>query len=453
MTLENFKYRTDPLFLRDQFSKQADIFGIPIIPKPYFSHEELQDLRLLGFDQIKRDEGRHKNRMVHFFLYDYKFEKIWDNPAPFVDLLRPYCAVLTPDFSMYTEMPPALQLYNTFRNRWCGAHLAEQGLRVVPTVSWGTEESFDFCFAGIEKGSIVAVSTYMFQAHGNHADQKELFMNGYRELLRRIEPEYVICYNEPFPEMEGNIIYVDYDLSSWKHMVDDIVPAEFTKHTHPVLTKLPVYDRIIKSGYVCKGSGSAYGGKWEPKKEPDKRFLGKPGEIITYTTGRGDKYETIIGNDGRAAYERHHTDHNQPYAHTNPHDHPIDWSNGYPNPQSPINYPDRSFIPNLWELLTMKTWNDEEITEMQNILKFEHFESISEFKLCMNCSGGEVEFRWHGKDYACTHVQDGSMCISEANKQETALFSNNIEEILDYLIDGQKLREMITDVEVLFKSI
>lgn len=63
MTLENFKYRTDPMFLRDQFSKQADIFGIPIIPKPHFSHEEVQNLRLLGFDQIKRDEGRHKTRI------------------------------------------------------------------------------------------------------------------------------------------------------------------------------------------------------------------------------------------------------------------------------------------------------------------------------------------------------------------------------------------------------
>lgn len=453
MTLENFKYRTDPMFLRDQFSKQADIFGIPIIPKPHFSHEELQNLRLLGFDQIKRDESKHRNRIVHFFLYDYKFEKIWDDPEPFVDLLHPYRAVLTPDFSMCTEMPPALQLYNTFRNRWCGAYLAEQGLRVVPTVSWGTEESFDFCFAGIEKGSIVAVSTYMFHAHGNHADQKELFMNGYRELLRRIQPEYVICYSEPFPEMEGNIIYVDYDLSSWKHMEDDIIPAEFVKHTHPVLTKPPVYDRIVKTGYVCKGGGSAYGGEWQPKKEADKRFLGEPGEIKSYTTGRGDKYKTIIGNDGRAAYDRHYTDHNQPHAHTNPHDHRIDWSNGYPDPQSPINYPDASAVPELQDLLTIKTWSYKGITGMPEFLKFDTFESISEFKFCMNCSGGEVEFRWHGKDYACTHVQDGSMCISEANKQETALFSSNIEEILDYLIDGQKLREIIKDVEVLFRSI
>jgi hypothetical protein len=46
-------------------------------------------------------------------------------------------------------------------------------------------------------------------------------MKGYNEMLRRIEPELVICYHKPFPEMKGNILYIDYDLSSWTHYEDD----------------------------------------------------------------------------------------------------------------------------------------------------------------------------------------------------------------------------------------
>ena len=111
-----------------------------------------------------------------------------------------------------------MQLYNVFRNRWCGAYWASKGIRVVPTVNWGDESTFDFCFEGIEKGSVVAVSTYMASEHDNRCDQKEWFMTGYNELLRRIEPERIICYNTPFPEMQGNIIYVDYERSSWKYM-------------------------------------------------------------------------------------------------------------------------------------------------------------------------------------------------------------------------------------------
>lgn len=41
-------------------------------------------------------------------------------------------------------------------------------------------------------------------------------------MLKRIEPELIICYNTPFPEMDGNILFVDYDLSSWQHYNDDI---------------------------------------------------------------------------------------------------------------------------------------------------------------------------------------------------------------------------------------
>ncbi|MDE6470643.1 MAG: DUF4417 domain-containing protein [Eubacterium sp.] len=51
-------------------------------------------------------------------------------------------------------------------------------MRVIPTISWGLENTFDYCFNGIEKESTVTVSTYMASAHGNRAGQKEFFMVG-----------------------------------------------------------------------------------------------------------------------------------------------------------------------------------------------------------------------------------------------------------------------------------
>ncbi|MFR4758214.1 MAG: DUF4417 domain-containing protein [Evtepia gabavorous] len=150
------------------------------------------------------EDQNHLDRMVHFFLYDYRFERVWKNPDNDIEKLSRHRAVLSPDFSMYLEMAPVMQLYNVFRNRWCGAYWASKGLRVIPTVNWGDESTFDFCFEGIEKGSVVAVSTYMASEHDNRCDQKEWFMAGYNEMLRRIEPEKIICYNTPFPEMQGN---------------------------------------------------------------------------------------------------------------------------------------------------------------------------------------------------------------------------------------------------------
>ena len=37
-------------------------------------------------------------------------------------------------------------------------------------------------------------------------------------MLRLIKPEKIICYHTTFPDMEGNIIYVDYERSSWRYL-------------------------------------------------------------------------------------------------------------------------------------------------------------------------------------------------------------------------------------------
>ena len=217
MTEENYNYRTSQIMLRNQFPGAED--GTSQSFRNFRkSPGTLTICFLIGFDKTSTDEQKHNARMVHFFLYDYRFECVWEKPDTVLEKLRPYRAVLSPDFSMYLEMAPVLHLYNVFRNRWCGAYWASQGLRVVPTVNWGDETTFDFCFAGIEKGSVVAVSTYMASAHDNRCDQKEWFLTGYREMLRRIEPEKIICYHTPFPEMEGNIVYVDYERSSWRYL-------------------------------------------------------------------------------------------------------------------------------------------------------------------------------------------------------------------------------------------
>lgn len=166
MTIENYEYRTNPMFLRNQFASQSGKFGIPIVPKPVLEPEDLNALRLLRFDQVARDLTTHRNRMVHFFIYDYLFEKVWKKQEQYVEMLRPYRAVLTPDFSMYTEMPESIQLFNTFRNRWCGAYFASHGLRVIPTVSWGEKTVLSIVLRALKK---VQPLLYQHLCFGNMA--------------------------------------------------------------------------------------------------------------------------------------------------------------------------------------------------------------------------------------------------------------------------------------------
>ena len=454
MTAENYAYRTDPLFLRNQFLGKNQ-WKIPNIPKCTLTAEELDGLRLIGYDRAKNGNDEHFQRMVHFFLYDYKFEDIWEDPEKRVETLKKYRAVLTPDFSMYLEMHPVMQMYNTFRNRWVGAFLANHKIKVVPTVNWGDESTFDFCFEGIAKGSAVTVSTYMASEHDNHKDQKDWFLKGYNEMLKRIEPSVIICYHTPFPEMQGNIVYVDYDLSSWKHEEEDL------EKRHEPSEGI----RIVKrTGYVVfdKGGGSAHGGGWRPSKAEDERFLGKPGDIINTTAGKGYERDTWIGENGRAFMERHYTDHLKPGAHSDPHDHFIIWDpdRGNPIPGGPTNYPDGDFPTNFsyhpvkGEGTSMRRIR----RELRNTPEENRFKTISEFKWCMH-DGGEVAFNWNGKGYGIfpkvkpNPESEPMILIGEDNKEETDMWYATPDEVLEYLVDGIRLREIITRVEVTDRTI
>lgn len=452
MTEENYRYRTSQLLLRNQF-EGSGAWKIPVIPKAEFDEEEFRGLRLIGFDKTKLEDERHLGRIVHFFLYDYKFERVWKDPDHDIEKLRRYRAVLSPDFSMYLEMHPLMQLYNTFRNRWCGAYFASKGMRVIPTVSWGDERSFAFCFEGIPKGSTVAVSTYMVSEHGNRADQKPFFMKGYEELLRRVEPERILCYHEPFPEMRGNIVPIDYELSSWRHMEDDYTPSKYAKYICGLEPVPPGCDLVIKRGYVMRddgcrmGMGSAYGGKWKPKKETDKRYLGQPGEIKE-TFKDGYRIETKIGSDGRAIKERHYTDHNRQHTgHTNPHDHEIRWDNpnGHPEPQGPINYPNGA--PEFKNFGGFKMKNT---VILPGNTEEDRFQTISEFKECMHYHG-EVEFEWNGKTYDIVHDPD-AIVIYEAHS-ETECYYKTADALLEYTIDDVRLRDIITSVQVHYRTV
>ena len=58
------------------------------------------------------EDQNHLDRMVHFFLYDYRFERVWKNPDNDIEKLSRHRAVLSPDFSMYLEMASVMQLYS-----------------------------------------------------------------------------------------------------------------------------------------------------------------------------------------------------------------------------------------------------------------------------------------------------------------------------------------------------
>ena len=62
--------------------------------------EDLKDTPIQSFDYVLREKNP-ENLGVHFFMWDYKFERIWNYPDRYTDFLKKFKFVLSPDFSVY----------------------------------------------------------------------------------------------------------------------------------------------------------------------------------------------------------------------------------------------------------------------------------------------------------------------------------------------------------------
>lgn len=163
------------------------------------------NIKLIACSDTKYNEKEeNKEYGVHFFVDDYRFSGIYDNPERTLKKYSQYKFLLTPDFSTYSDMNLWRQLESVAKNRWVGAYWQSKGLTVIPTISWGLSQSFEFCFDGIEENSVVAIGMIGCKK------SRIAFMRGYNEMLERLNPCQIICFGTPFPEMKGNIITVDY---------------------------------------------------------------------------------------------------------------------------------------------------------------------------------------------------------------------------------------------------
>ena len=199
--MTSLEMRDNPLFMRNGFETVGK-WNIPLVKK---QNIDLKDIQLVACSDTRaHDNDENKKRGVHFFVDDFRFEGIYHHPERTLDKYSQYAFLLTPDFSLYSDMDYWRQLESVAKNRWVGAYWQSFGLNVIPTISWSDSKSFDFCFDGVEKHSIVAIGT--IGCKHNKSD----FLEGYFAMMNRIEPEKVICFGSPFSKMDVNTITVDY---------------------------------------------------------------------------------------------------------------------------------------------------------------------------------------------------------------------------------------------------
>ena len=172
---------------------------------PRIQPERLPAVEWTGFNYARGAKGARPNTGVHFFLDDYQFRAVWERPERYAQALGRFGAVLSPDFSTYADMPQILQLWNHYRKHWLGAFWQSRGLTVVPTISWSTPASWEWCFDGEPHGGAVAISTVGVERDRNAFD---FFVAGYQEMITRLQPSQILVYGKRFEFMTEDYLTV-----------------------------------------------------------------------------------------------------------------------------------------------------------------------------------------------------------------------------------------------------
>lgn len=156
------------------------------------------------FSQRKRVPKDIRSKVgVCFFEHDVKFHDFELSPNDYLDELREFAAVISPDNSMYTDDPLSVQLINLYRNRAYGYYMEKNGINVIPNIRWGDARSYSlqefgeaWAFSGAPHESVIAVGSYGC-IRGKEASTE--FRNGLKSAMKILSPKLVLVYG-PMPE-------------------------------------------------------------------------------------------------------------------------------------------------------------------------------------------------------------------------------------------------------------
>lgn len=153
--------------------------------------------KMLGFNYAM--SSTEFDACIHFFLDDYQFERVWNDPEKYMDIMGRYDMSLTPSYSLYLDVAEPIKIYNVFRSRLLGQMMQDNGIDVIPLVYWADEKSFDYCFDGLPESATLSTTTNGI----TDPEVWEHWKRGMDELIKRKKPKRILLY--------GNGLKVDYD--------------------------------------------------------------------------------------------------------------------------------------------------------------------------------------------------------------------------------------------------
>lgn len=204
---------------RSYLVSDAYFVGDPEIPA--LNANESFPTKLIPFSQAV--SSKSYDSWVHFYVDDIKFERIWNNPKRYLQLLNKFQGVITPDFSVYRDMPKVMQEWNIYRSRAFGYALQKQGNEVIVNLRFGSSQTYDTACLGVPKNACFAVGTHGIM---KNREDKLSFKDGLDYAVQRLKPKTIIVYgtvkNEVFlKHINSGIKIIQFESTfSQKHRME-----------------------------------------------------------------------------------------------------------------------------------------------------------------------------------------------------------------------------------------
>lgn len=157
-----------------------------------------------------RNRSADKHDFVCFYEHDKNFRKILTNTEEYIDDLKRYPGVISPDCSLYIDAPLCIQIADIYLNRAIGHYLSQQGIYVIPNIRWGDERTYTdhvlgekVAFQGVDKHSVVSIGTY---GQIRTAESKRYFREGLIAMLDELEPKVILVYGSMPDKIFGDLL-------------------------------------------------------------------------------------------------------------------------------------------------------------------------------------------------------------------------------------------------------
>ncbi len=165
----------------------------PIFRKQYI---DLNDKLFIPIDDLgllQLSKNPEREVILHQFVKDSRQNKFVLNEKPPLDIFQKVYSVTSSDLSVDSlHSYEVFNLGNILKSRINAYRLQNEfDLIVILTLIWGEEQTYDFAFGNVEKGSVVAVSSQAIE-------NLEIFKKGFIQAVKKIEPENICWYGKVF---------------------------------------------------------------------------------------------------------------------------------------------------------------------------------------------------------------------------------------------------------------